>query len=117
MADPAEYPIVWSTDDHTTWLIEPLYDEFSATPGLPVPLAGAVSCTARFQLATAAAGTGVTGTGSGAIAAPYVSYKPSVADLNPVAGFGLYIVQISIVYSDASVQPLKGYLVNILEAV
>lgn len=109
---------LFSTDTHTVLQLTPVTDQDSAVPGTPVSLTGAISATTRWQLAPPAgvAGSGVTGTGTATIAAPYVNYKPSVADLNPPT-FGVYELQLTIVYSDGSELPCQSTTVQIVQAI
>lgn len=114
----ADYPTLWSTDTSTVLVVAPVYDQFSPTPGEPMPITGAVSVTARLQLALAADGTGVAGTGTGSVqvAADTVSYAPSPTDLNPTT-FGVYKIQLTIVYSSGAEKPIAPIFVNIAQAV
>ncbi len=102
--------IIYSTDTHTVFQVEPV----SAVTGEPLSLVGAVACTARFALATGGpGGPGTSGTGVGTISAT-ANYKPSVADLAQAPG--IYDVQVSVQFADGSNWPLVPFQIDLRAA-
>jgi hypothetical protein len=107
--------VLFNSDTHKVLQFAPVYSRDSATPGAPVPLIGAIGASTRWQLSTAANGTGVDGTGVATVADPCVNYGPSDADraLTP----GLYLVQLSITYSDETVEVAEPDTILLVAAV
>ena len=105
---------LFSADTHSVLSIAPVYDANSASPGSPISLTGAVSAATRWTLANGTA-PAFSGTGTAAIAASYVTYKPSPApggDLGKPAG--LYLIYLLITYSDGTVLPAQPFLIYLL---
>ena len=92
--------VLYSTDTNKVLAFSPVFGPTSATPFAPVPLVNAVSATTRWQVRTAAEGTGVAGTGNATFSGDVVNYKPGTADLAlPPA---IYLVQLTIKMIDGS---------------
>lgn len=94
------YPM-FSTDDHTAWLITPIADQNSANPGTPIDMTGASGATVRIQVENYPA---FTGAGVATIVSSKVQYKPASSDL---AKPGSAQVQVNIEFSDGSILPAQ----------
>ena len=94
------YPM-WSTDDHTVWVVTPVADQNSANPGTPISMTGASGATIRIQVNDYPA---FTGAGTATIVNSQVNYKPAPSDLQTP---GSAQVQVNILFTDGSILPAQ----------